>query len=77
MSTNTLTLESLQQICIIPKDKAVLCRDCQAISNGKLHCPACGSSSLDNIVHWLERDTQSDNQENSNYELSEDHTNHV
>ena len=45
----------LEAIMFIPLSQAVLCEDCQAVSNGKNACPHCGSKSIANIEPWLQR----------------------
>jgi hypothetical protein len=38
-----------EEVTHFPLAKAVLCADCEAVSNGVRECPACGSTSLMNI----------------------------
>lgn len=67
---------SLNAICIIPLNLAVLCEDCHAVTNGIRSCPACGSTALSNLACWmepsdieLEKSTKGEN----NHELQENH----
>lgn len=39
----------------VPLAKAVLCGDCQTVSDGNQCCPACGSQSLLNLARVLNR----------------------
>jgi hypothetical protein len=41
------------EVTFFPLAKAVLCGDCENVSNGVTTCPACGSSALMNISKTL------------------------
>lgn len=50
--------EALQ---VIPLSRAVLCIDCDAVSNATgERCPACGSPSLNLLSVWLDRSVATD-----------------
>lgn len=51
----------LQAMCYIPMPLAVLCQDCDCISNGVLACPACGSKSIASVAPWLQREGRIEN----------------
>lgn len=50
-----MTGKQLEAIALIPLIQAVLCSDCEAVSNGKNACPACGSAAIYPIERWLQR----------------------
>lgn len=44
---------NLSEISIIPLYRAVLCLDCEAVSNARgIQCPACGSSAIHNLQQY-------------------------
>lgn len=44
-----------EPIVHIHMDRAVVCVDCMAVSNGKNRCPACASEQLWQLQAWLDR----------------------
>lgn len=42
----------------IPLAQAVLCQDCNVISDAMLSCPACGCGVLMSLAKWLDRETE-------------------
>lgn len=44
---------------MIPMNLAVLCLDCNSISDGNRECPACSSTALMNLSTVLDRPSQS------------------
>ena len=41
---------------IIPLRSAVLCSNCDAISDDRGHCPACGSEAVQPMAIWLDKE---------------------
>ena len=49
-------VKSLLDRSAIPLDRAVLCLDCNCVSDANRQCPACSSSALMNLSVVLNRD---------------------
>ena len=53
-----IKMKSLMEKSVIPLGHAVLCLDCNAVSNANRECPACSSRALMNLSSVLNRDDQ-------------------